>query len=528
MPSARATRRLLVAIALGAAVLRVFPIWFGLPYPYARPDEAEAISRAMGVLRGDLNPHFFHWPSLTFYLFAAVLGGVSWARDMVGADVPLPRDVALLAARATVAVAGSLTVLAVYRIGKRLGGDVVALAAACFVAVATLHVRDSHFATADVLMTLLATMSLACLLAAFDKALSGTASLRDFALAGAAGGLAISTKYNAAAVLPAMAAVQVLLLARGRRALAPGDWAPSGVFGLACAAAFVAGTPYAVIDRAAFTEGFLYNLTHLSGGHGVDVGPAWHAHLFRSLPFGAGPVLFIAALAGSVLLARHRPGPAIVLAAFAGSYFAAVGSGRTAFFRYVLPLIPLVCLAAAFSVRGIAQYAARHSRLGASWAAILAIAALGGHTMVITVWMDVLLGRTDTRVLAANWLAPQLSPDATLHDAGGNYTRLDLRHIRYHEWHFDAAKQSFGHPLGLTPDWLVLPESPLRAYTSVDEGLRRLATSDAYELALTVPGVVRTPHHGVYDEQDAFFLPFSDLRAIARPGPTIQVYRRRR
>ena len=71
----------------------MFPVWFGLPYPYARPDEAQAISGAVGMLAGDLNPHFFHWPSLTFYLFAAVLGIVSSVRSLIGIE-PLPLEAA--------------------------------------------------------------------------------------------------------------------------------------------------------------------------------------------------------------------------------------------------------------------------------------------------------------------------------------------------------------------------------------------------------------------------------------------------
>ena len=48
------------------------PIWFGLPYPMARPDEEAALGHALGIA-GDLNPQFFHWPSLTFYVFAGIL-----------------------------------------------------------------------------------------------------------------------------------------------------------------------------------------------------------------------------------------------------------------------------------------------------------------------------------------------------------------------------------------------------------------------------------------------------------------------
>ena len=72
----------LYAIVLVGAALRLFPIWFGLPYMRARPDEETAVGHALAVVHGDPNPHFFHWPSLTFYVLAAIFevaSGIRWA-----------------------------------------------------------------------------------------------------------------------------------------------------------------------------------------------------------------------------------------------------------------------------------------------------------------------------------------------------------------------------------------------------------------------------------------------------------------
>ena len=67
----RVNTRLLIAILFAAAALRLFPIWFGLPHLYTRPDEEVAVGKAVGVvLRGEFNPRFFHWPSLTWGQFA--------------------------------------------------------------------------------------------------------------------------------------------------------------------------------------------------------------------------------------------------------------------------------------------------------------------------------------------------------------------------------------------------------------------------------------------------------------------------
>ncbi|TFH58196.1 MAG: hypothetical protein E4G90_10845, partial [Gemmatimonadales bacterium] len=79
-PSGALGRCTLLAVLVLAAVLRVWGIGFGLPNLNARPDEIEVVSRAIRLLSGDLNPHFFHYPSLYCYLLGiafAVWSGVS-------------------------------------------------------------------------------------------------------------------------------------------------------------------------------------------------------------------------------------------------------------------------------------------------------------------------------------------------------------------------------------------------------------------------------------------------------------------
>lgn len=532
------TTRGLWAIVLLAAALRVFPVWFGLPYPYARPDEAQAISGAVGVLAGDPNPHFFHWPSLTFYLFAVALGIVSGVRDLLGAQETLPRDVAVITARTVVALAGSLTVIPLFRLARRFGGAGAGLVAAAFLAVAPLHVRDSHFAMTDVLMTLLLTTSLACLVAAFDRVRTPSTRAhpgpvgvtRGFAAAGFIGGLAASTKYNAAAVVVAMAAAQLLLLKEGWAGLRWRVAMPIVAFVAALMAGFVTGTPFALFDAPAFAADVVFDLTHLSGGHAVAVGRGWAAHAVSSLPLGCGPLLLAAGAAGLVIAARRYPQHTFIIGAFAGAYYAIIGSGHTAFFRYVMPLVPIVCLFAAVAVHA-ASVRLSDGAPSARPVSELAIATLFAVVVAApSAWtslrLDALLARTDTRVIAGRWLAAQLRPDHSLYDAGSDYTRLDLREERYHEWFFNPATQSFGHPAGLTPDWIVIGDSPLSHYAGVDEGVRRLAAS-GYDLAFMVQGARFQSTVDAYDRQDAFFVPFSGFGDVERPGPTIRIYRRR-
>jgi hypothetical protein len=497
-------RAALAGVVLLGAALRLFPIWFGLPYPRARPDEGAALGIAAGIVAGDPNPHFFNWPSLTFYVFAGLFAAAGMVKPALAhADY-------VLIGRAASALAGTATILVLARLARRMADGTTALLAALFLAVAVLHVRDSHFATTDVLMTLFTVGSLALLL----DAIAG-GSVRAFAIAGIAGGLAVSTKYSAAALVAGLVGLA------GHRWR---GWTRPILFVCGIGAGFLAGTPYALADYRTFIADVRFESAHLATGHTVNLGRGWIYHATHSLPYGLGPTLFVAALAGIPALWRHYRGAALTLFGFSAAFFVAIGSGYTVFFRYVLPLIPVACLSAAVAVRhGGAWLGPRFGFSASTGVAVLATA-VALPSLASAVRLDLLLARTDSRVLAAAWLAPRLRPESTLHDAGGDYTKLDLARTPFHEWRFDADRNSFGHPDGLTPDWIVVYDSPLAGYTTVPGALRTLV-SERYTLAYEVRAMRGRGRSAVFDQQDAFFAPIAGFGDVERPGPNVSVYR---
>ena len=524
------TGRWLTAIVVLGAFLRFVPIWFGLPYAEARPDETVALELAASVRGGDLNPHFFHWPSLTIYAFAALQASASAIRRAFNVDSGSTFVDQVVIARAFVATAGTLTLVVLFRIARRMADTTTGLLATFFLAVSILHVRESHFAMTDVLMTFLLTTSLALLLRAIDTKpgpTSRSGAIRWFAAAGLVGGLATSTKYSAAAILAALGAAQVYSIAKSRAPLLrPTTWQPAATFGGTFLFGFVAATPYALLDFPAFEADLRYDVTHLADGHGIDLGLGWQYHLTNSLAYGLSLPVFGAGLAGIVPTARHYPRQAIVLGAFAASFYGLIGSGQTVFFRYVLPLVPILCLSAAVASQRAGLWIASRTTVRPQAAAAALGLLLGGMGLVNSVWFDLVLSRTDSRVLAARWLAPRLRPEDSLYDSGGRYTRLDLSQVDFHVWVFDPATESFGHPEGRTPDWLVVHESPLLMYTSVPDAIERLAET-RYLLVRTFLGTPRRSRSAVYDSQDAFFMPVSGFSTVRRPGPTIRIYRHR-
>jgi len=327
-----------------------------------------------------------------------------------------------------------------------------------------------------------------------------------------------------------MAMAQVLLVPR---AVAESRWwriwMPSAVFLAAMILGFLVGTPYAVLDYPAFSEGVLFDIQHLASGHGPDLGPAWIYHATRTLPAGLGVPICLAAIVGVFALVKQGGRNALIVLAFCAALYGSMANGRTVFFRYVLPLVPAICLSAAAGVRWAAAWLTARTRLAPATVAAVAAAAVAATACVNSVRLDQLLSRTDTRVLAGNWLTAQAGPDESLYDAGEQgYQRLFLGNVRAHVWRFgtsDVAAKTFLGPGGRIPDWLVLPQSPLEAYTPVPDELRQLA-AERYNLA-TIIRAASEPDPGVYDPQDGFFLPIARFEAILRPGPTIAIYHKR-
>jgi hypothetical protein len=525
-PSVR-EQALLPAIVLAGATLRFFPIWFGLPSLLARPDEETALNHAMAIAGGDLNPHFFHWPSLAFYVFAALFKGASLIKGVAVHDPALTDIQQVLIARAFVAFAGTVTIALLYWLGRQTADATTGLLAAAFLAVSILHVRESHFAMTDVLATLLITLHLALVVRALSTAMTAprlpSAAIGWFALAGFVGGLATSTKYSAAAAVASIVAAQAVWVRHATVRWRLATWAPLCVALFAFVLGFIVATPYAVIDYQTFAADVWYDVTHLSGGHGIDLGRGWSYHLLRSLPYGVGIAVFCAALAGIVPMVRHHRRHAIVLGVFAVVFYASIGSGKAVFFRYVLPLVPIVCLSAAVAVRHLASWLASRTHLSLGWALAVPTLLIAGPSFVSSGWLDELLARTDTRVIAGRWLSARTKEEETVHESCGVYARIHMEHTSFHRWAFDPATRSFGDPWNRTPDWLVVCDSPIQ-YTPVPPELHRVA-ADKYVLVEVVVGATQKTG-AVYDAQDAFFLPLSGFSTVRRPGPTVFIYRR--
>ncbi|MBI3468307.1 MAG: DUF2029 domain-containing protein, partial [Planctomycetes bacterium] len=420
MPKRTRYRRLLRAVLVVALVVATLLRFVGLGFGHGvlcpRPDEELIRSGVLISLTGDLNPHYAVWGHLFHYLYAAisaawtairVWSGVVWNwTEAVGATHCDPGTFIWLG-RALSATAGVLTLAATYQLARRaLGSRLVAVGSCILLSTLFLHVRDSHFATCDMLLTLLSTCALAAM-ASPGRTRAGRAAVWT--------GLALATKLLAATVVLTFLTVSV-----GCRPSQPEERRWSHRLGeivrfLAVAAAVTIVTqPFLLLDPMETWYGLfddLFNpgrrpLEH--GLHAINAAILVRYYVPQALGWVVGGLATVGGLflvvrvVSERLRCRHR---ASLLAYVLWSILALVSVERI-FLRYLDPLLPVTCVLAAFGIERICRTTARfvmrvHCRVGLTLACTL-LAAL--PNLYRGIWLDHHLLQPDTRELARQWI----------------------------------------------------------------------------------------------------------------------------
>jgi hypothetical protein len=509
---------LMTAILGVAAIARLWGLTFGLPHPAARPDEDAVASIAGSFYLGNFEPPVFIYPPLFMLAVAATMWLVFTMLPLVlarmkihvaipGLDIPSERMVARLLS----AAAGVSSVWLLFRIGTRLFGKAVGLVSAAFLALAFLHVRDSHFGVTDLPMSC---MVLVAFLAIVKLAESG--SRRDLVGAGLLTGLAIATKYNAGLiVLPAVFAILTDPLQRpigarlGRIA----------AFAALTTAAFLVVFPYAVISHDKFLADILFNSRHLAEGHGADVGRGWVYHLTTTLRHGLGVPLFAAGVLGLPLMVWRERRRGLLVVLFPIAYYLLIGSGRTVFARYILPVVPFLCLTAGYTVSSAAEWitnALNRPRWRIAMTSVMALAVLWPSVRSVVAF-DRLLAREDTRVAARRWVEERFAPGATITQLGASNARVyadyETRYVLSDT--LSAAR----------PDLVIVVSSPITGSPSLGTATKWLERD--YELQFVRRVVAEDDPANTYDWQDEFFVPLGGFHQVDAPGPNVRVFVRR-
>jgi 4-amino-4-deoxy-L-arabinose transferase-like glycosyltransferase len=502
-----------------ASFLRFWGLDYGIPHPTARPDEERVVGRAQTIFAtGNWHPGSFFYPSLPFYLDALalhvyygagkILGRYEKPRDFLldvavsrpGLHYRISRSVSAAFGAATIVLAYALSLAAYRRPGA-------ALLAAFALAVCHVHVRDSHFATVDVVATFFVTLSLV-----FAVRASKESTARDFVLAGLFAGLAASSKYNVGLVtIP----IGVAALYRGREALFR-----LALSAGAAAAAFALTSPYVLLRFGGFRSdmSFLEEFLYRSGDLAL-----WE-HLRTTFPAGLGWPLYIAAvIALGRALVRRRPED-VVLLSFAVPFLVLISSVRITFPRYVLPVAPLLLVLA---TDWLASFGERLSRsrtrlaVGAAAAAVLL-----APPLMSSAAFDRIAAREDTRIQAASFLSRTFAPQTAIHVCRG-YGAPAVNEDRRRPPAFVVEERDCrtGEPPPPEAGFLVTHEHHELPFSRIHPALARWLEEHGELLVTFNPYRQGARVEPFFYRADAFYIPYAGFQGVERGGPIVRIWK---
>ncbi|MFP6664739.1 MAG: phospholipid carrier-dependent glycosyltransferase [Deltaproteobacteria bacterium] len=513
---------LLALLTLVAGWERCQNISFGLP-DHFRPDEEYLVSRAVGF-QEDFNPHFAVYPALQMYVQHAALRAGSWWRGETGDFRIYLREnnyaPAHLSGRAVSVGFGTLTVPALYWAAMPAFGPVAALTSAAALTFATIHVRESKYATTDAAGTFWLTLAMGAMLRILRDG-----RIRWSILGGVLTGLAIATKYPTGAILAGLAVAHIGARWREGRTLwrVVRDLRPWLTLYFAVFTAVLA-TPWIFLDWQQTMKDFTYQRGFVERGVGNPFGGwGWDWFLGKVMPDSFGPELAIAlGLALVWVVLRPRLGT-LSLLTFVVIALIGITSSRYAFYRYVMVPLPALLLFLGIAVADLRTLAARFvpGRLATAGTALL-VALLLVPCVIRDYKLNRLLGRRDSRTMARQWIEENVPRGAriatTLPRTPYGKPQLGGRNVWVALDDAAALRERGVH-------WVLSDSDMLPFYSPgfSTEELRALAR-DA-ELRFEVNPLKPDTPAPIFDQGDAFYVPLRHASSVKRPGPRIRIWK---
>ncbi|MFL6734723.1 MAG: ArnT family glycosyltransferase, partial [Sphingomicrobium sp.] len=353
---------------------------------------------------GTLNPGWFGHPgSTTIYLLALidiiVVGGgllTGAYPDLHTMTAAAYADPALLfvPARLAMVLLGLLSIWLIYVLGARVADRQVGLVAATLLALNPLHIAWSQVVRTDIHASV---FMLASLIFAVRSAVNDRT--RDWILAGVFAGFATATKWPAASVMVAIAGAALVREGKSSHGF--------GRLLLAAAAAvggvFVA-SPYILLDwrtvlRNVSGEMSAGHLGHTGGGFLHNLG--WYCQ--EQVAGTMGWLGLVAVLAGLLLLlARSKVARATIIPA-AAAFLILICGQNLIWSRWILPVMPLLCIFAAVAVVWAATRLAGMMKSTRPALALVAVAAIACVPSALGAYAQARERGNDTRTQAAKW-----------------------------------------------------------------------------------------------------------------------------
>jgi hypothetical protein len=546
-------------IVLAALALRLIGLRYGLPAVY-NPDEVAIMSRSLAFAKGDLNPHNFLYPTFYFYVLFAWEGLTALlavASGAVSSFAAFQREFfvdptrVFVAGRVLTALLGTTTVVAIGVLGARIAGRFVGIVAAVVLAVAPLHVLNSHYVKHDVPVTFVVVLAYL----AYERLWKGGSLLA----AAAVTGVAFATHYYTIFLAIPFASAVVHRSRDSREAIRG-----VALAAVICAGVFFLLSPFVLVEPLTALGDIRANRQIVVDRAVANLGYVASAARYVKLLLSdaVGVPAAILALLGVIISGRRSPARTAWLLAFPIPFLLFVFSTYPAS-RYLVPVTPFLALFAAIAIESIWNMRWGGRRI-VNLLLILAVVATG---LMESLRTDLFIRHTDTRTLALEYITAHIPNGTTMLTQPYSVplvpTAEVLREaVRRSEremptkTRLQVASEPYPNPSyrliylgrGLDPDKLYLPydqldgKDPLKAaraehvafvvlkryndsdpatlpfLTALAREARKIAVFSPYRDAL-VAGEAAAPPEPFLHNTDARI-----VGALERPGPVVEIW----
>jgi uncharacterized membrane protein/4-amino-4-deoxy-L-arabinose transferase-like glycosyltransferase len=416
----RMRRYLPIVVILIGVWLRWYHINWSLPYIF-HPDETRLLYAVNEISWENLNPKFFAYGSLPIYVLKILHSTIHKNFFLVG--------------RALSAFFGSLTLILLYVFGTRFFSQRVALLSTALLAFTVLHIQLSHFLTVDVMLTFFVLFAFYVLASLIES----SGGFWRYLLVGVVIGLTLATKISALPLYGVFLGVHTLVLLK-LRWTPPLRWRPSrclwGSFLFALLLSgivFLLCEPYALLDFKEFSRQIKEQSDMVRGlwqppytiqyEHTLPYG----YHLKQLLCYSMGLPLGLLTLFGSLFIIgetvykgikdrdrllrtlESRWCIVVLILLWVVLVFGSVGGFKVKFLRYMLPLIPFLCVLGAIFVE---QLIHRFP----SWKLVicLVVSIIIGFSAFYAVAFVSIYSHDDPRIQASKWISEHVKPGSML------------------------------------------------------------------------------------------------------------------
>ena len=521
----------------GAILLLALVLRWPVPTPaWTHFDEIAFIVLPLGFWSGDLNPHYFNYPTFHFYLSSLLylLYYLATSAESVEQFVAYHllvdgRDLLALVRGANTLLSVA-TVGAVACLGRRLYGVKEGLLAALILATMPLAVRFAHLAIVDTPAVFWAVMALLWAVRARQEG-----RVRDFLAAGIFTGLAAATKYPAGLV--AVPVATAILLGRPRphrRSI----WVVTGA-----ALSFAVATPFVWLDAGQFWSHFAdMGRSHLLAESSTEE-QAWLYHLRYTLRHGLGAVAAAAVALSLLWSVRQRQWQELVLLTGIVPLAAVLALAGSTFMRYALPLAPLLALL----IGRLVGMGWKYPLVGG-----LVTLTLVAEPLYASLRTRSLLSGQDTRMEAQAWLhthLPHYQRLLQLPSKCGQLQVLTPERVQVRQTHYlqsygsEALQRAYAllaqrddlPPLYLetkvekvksasqdstsTPVIIIHYQHPVCPDEEIPPDFQPLLETSQWRKVFS-PGRVEA---AVFDRMDWYFLPIAGFAQVEKTGPVVQL-----